>query len=342
MKEELIALQPKLKVAQKETDESMVIIEQKSKEAAAQKEIVQADEAVANEQAAAAKAIKDECDSELAEAIPILESALKALDTLKPSDIGEVKAMKSPPGGVKLVMETVCILKGVKPEKIQDPNGNGKINDYWVPAKKMLGDMKFLQSLKDYDKDNIPVKSVKEIRDKYLTNPDFVPEKIRTASLAAEGLCKWVLAMESYDRVAKVVAPKKLKLAGAEKSLATAMAALKVKQDELKAVMDNLSSLQANFDAMVAKKDSLEKEVEGCTIKLARAEQLIGGLGGEKVRWNQAAKDLGEVYTNLTGDVLISSGLVAYLGAFTSVYRETQCEAWIKECKSVVRHGAGH
>ena len=34
--------------------------------------VVKADEAVANEQAADAKAIKDECDSDLAEAIPIL------------------------------------------------------------------------------------------------------------------------------------------------------------------------------------------------------------------------------------------------------------------------------
>jgi len=31
---------------------------------------------------------------------------------------------------------------------------------------------------------------------------------------------------------------------------------------------------------------------------------------------------LGETFTNLTGDVLISSGMIAYLGAFTSVYRE--------------------
>jgi dynein heavy chain len=83
-------------------------------------------QAVANEQAMGAKAIKDECDADLAEAIPILNSALKALDTLKPSDIGEVKAMKSPPDGVRLVMETVCILRGVKPEKIDDPAGGLK------------------------------------------------------------------------------------------------------------------------------------------------------------------------------------------------------------------------
>lgn len=39
---------------------------------------------MANEQASAAKAIKDECDAELSEAIPILNAALAALDTLTP------------------------------------------------------------------------------------------------------------------------------------------------------------------------------------------------------------------------------------------------------------------
>ena len=52
-----------------------------------------------------------------------------------------------------------------------------------------------------------------------------------------------------------------------------------------------------------------------------RAEKLIGGLGGEKTRWSQAAKDLSQQYDNLTGDVLVSSGIVAYLGAFTSAFR---------------------
>ena len=37
-------------------------------------------------------------------ALPALEAAIDALNTLKPSDIGEVKAMKSPPTGVKLGM----------------------------------------------------------------------------------------------------------------------------------------------------------------------------------------------------------------------------------------------
>ena len=46
---------------------------------------MKADEAVANDQAMAAKAIKDECDADLAEAMPILNSALAALNTLTPA-----------------------------------------------------------------------------------------------------------------------------------------------------------------------------------------------------------------------------------------------------------------
>ncbi|GCC40939.1 hypothetical protein chiPu_0024508 [Chiloscyllium punctatum] len=114
--------------------------------------------------------------------------------------------MKNPPQGVKLVMAAICVMKLIKPEKINDPSGRGeKILDYWGPSKKLLGDMNFLRDLREYDKDNIPVAVMQKIRTEYLTNPDFDPQKVVKASSAAEGLCKWILAMEVYDRVAKVV-----------------------------------------------------------------------------------------------------------------------------------------
>lgn len=68
----------------------------------------------------------------------------------------------------------------------------------------MLGDIKFLDSLKEYDKDNIPVPVMKKIRDKYMSNPDFEPSLIRNVSSACEGLCKWIRAMDVYDSVIKV------------------------------------------------------------------------------------------------------------------------------------------
>ena len=68
----------------------------------------------------------------------------------------------------------------------------------------MLGDLKFLESLKEYDKDNIPPPVTKKIRDNYINNPDFVPDVVKKVSSACEGLCSWVRAIEVYDRVAKV------------------------------------------------------------------------------------------------------------------------------------------
>ena len=47
---------------------------------------------------------------------------------------------------------------------------------------------------------------MKKIRAEFVPNPEFDPVKVRTASSAAEGLCRWVKAMEIYDRVAKVCA----------------------------------------------------------------------------------------------------------------------------------------
>ena len=68
----------------------------------------------------------------------------------------------------------------------------------------MLGDMHFLDSLKEFDKDNIPGAYIKKIRDNYISNKDFNPETMKTVSSACEGLCKWVRAIDVYDSVAKV------------------------------------------------------------------------------------------------------------------------------------------
>jgi hypothetical protein len=62
-------------------------------------QVVSEEEAVAAGEAAKVQAIKDECEADLAEALPALQAAVKALDTLTKNDITEVKGMKSPPAG---------------------------------------------------------------------------------------------------------------------------------------------------------------------------------------------------------------------------------------------------
>ncbi|KAL1123751.1 hypothetical protein AAG570_001524 [Ranatra chinensis] len=332
---ELKALQPALQAAASNVKEIMSKVELESQDVAKVEAVVKVDELAANEQAQAAQAIKDECDENLAEAMPILDSALAALNTLTPADITVVKSMKNPPKGVKLVMEAICVIKDVKPDRIPDPEGSGKmVEDYWGPSKRVLGDMKFLEGLINYDKDNIPPRIMKIIVERFIANPEFDPDKIKTASTAAEGLCKWVIAMSKYDVVAKVVAPKKIALAKAEGEFRAAMESLEKKRAQLREVQAKVKALEDELDSQRSKFAALQADADLCTMKLHRAEELIGGLGGEQTRWAATAKALGERYFTLTGDVLIAAGVVAYLGPFTMQFRSQQIQEWVRQVVS--------
>lgn len=70
----------------------------------------------------------------------------------------------------------------------------------------------------DYDKDNIKPQILQKLH-KYITNPDFVPEKVEKVSKACKSMCMWVRAMDLYSRVLKEVGPKREKLAAAQVSL---------------------------------------------------------------------------------------------------------------------------
>lgn len=156
MQVKLEELQPQLVEAGAANERLLVVIARESAAAEQQRERVVREEEVVNSKADASKALSEECRADLAEAQPAMEAALAALDTLKPADITIVKSMANPPFGVKLVMEAVCVMRDIKPDRINDPSTGKKILDYWGPSKRLLGDMNFLQTLKEYDKDNIP------------------------------------------------------------------------------------------------------------------------------------------------------------------------------------------
>ena len=254
MQVELEDLQPELVATTKEVDEMMVVVERETFDAEKIKGVVLKEEEKVNIKVNEAKEIKDQCDAELAEAEPILASALKALNTLNKNDIVEVKSVKIPTEPVRLTMEAVCIMLGVKPARGRDPNDSSKIMfDYWDPAKKiLLSDPRFLQNLINFDKESIPQKVIDKVTP-YVSMNNFDPKVVAKASKAAYGLCCWVRAMVKYDAVAKVVKPKREAQAKAEAALEIVMSGLRKKQAELKKVMDRLKELDDKLSAMVKK-----------------------------------------------------------------------------------------
>ncbi len=326
---DLEEMQPLLEEAVKEAITTMNIISSDSKVAAETRATVQVEEEEAIKKAKEAKAIADDAQRDLEEAMPALDAALASLKSLNKSDISEVKAMTRPPEGVRLVMEAVCIMKKVQPKKVAGDKPGTKIDDYWEPGKALLTDpQKFLDSLFLYDKDNIPESVIQKI-EPYINSEAFQPSAIAKVSKACTSICQWSRAMYKYHFVNKAVAPKKEAQRIALEELAQNQRNLANAKAKLKEVEERIEALQAKYEDSVRKKADLETKVKECEQRLTRAGKLVSGLGDEKIRWAENVTYLDNSIANVIGDMLAASGFVAYLGPFTGEYREQMTQKWI-------------
>uniref|UniRef100_A0A0M3ILM3 MT domain-containing protein n=1 Tax=Ascaris lumbricoides TaxID=6252 RepID=A0A0M3ILM3_ASCLU len=163
LQSELSRLQPELIRISTETSMLMSKIEQETIEVENAREVVASDENRANAAATEAQTLKSESEQELADAIPALESAVDALQTMNQRDISTLKTMRFPPQGVRLCMEAVCILLGEAPARITDPLGGARV-DYWVTGQKVLSDIHFLNRIRNFDKDNVSKETIAVIK----------------------------------------------------------------------------------------------------------------------------------------------------------------------------------
>jgi dynein heavy chain len=343
LRKQIEEMQPVLIKTSKEVEVMMEQIAVDKVEAGKTQEVVAKEEEIATIKAAECAEIKESAERDLAEALPALDAAVAVLKNLKLSDLSEASKYAQPPGGVKLTMEAMCVLKGVKPTMVKDPNGGPKkVADYWIPGKAMLANGKeLLDSMFNFDKDNIPEKIVEALQP-YVTNEEFTPKKIESASKACTAMCQWVHAMNKYHFVAKEVEPKRQALAGAMAQLEELNKNLAKLRAQLKEVEDKIAMLEEKFSKAVAQKEELAAKVADATVKNDRAGRLLGGLGGEKIRWKETVERLTIEEGNLIGDVCLSSGYVAYLGPFVAGYRDDMCADWRSQLVSLqVPHTEG-
>ncbi|RHY30280.1 hypothetical protein DYB32_004445, partial [Aphanomyces invadans] len=279
------------------------------------------DEAVVKAQAHEVSIIQADALKDLETAMPALNAAVQALDSLDKKDITEVRSFAKPPQIVIVVMEAVCIMVGEKPD--------------WDTAKKLLAKSTFMQELKEYDKDNIPPATLKKIR-KYTESPEFAVEEVKKVSKAAMSLCMWIHAMDVYAKVVKEVGPKRDRLNQMNAVLQDANGKLAKKQAELNEVITRVRGLQAQCDSVVAEKKRLIMESDLTRERLKRAEKLTVGLADELVRWKASMEKMVADELNLVGDVFLSAASISYLGPFDCTFRAKLTHLWMLQCKELL------
>ena len=323
-------MEPKLIQTQADVEVMIVQITKDKVTAAETKAVVEVEEASASKKASETKAIADDAQRDLDEALPALAEAVQCLKDLKKADIDEVKSLGRPPVNVVRTLTACCIMFDIKPDIVNDPENPGKkIKDYFKAAQKHLlaNANKLLEDMSNYDKDNIPHHIITQIEPFY-NDPNFTPEIIEKASKACKAMCMWARAMYKYHQVTLVVEPKKKQLAEAQASLDITMQVLQRAQNTLVAAEAQIATLEANFKEANDKKEQLVFDVEQCRARLDRAVKLMGGLGGERTRWNKTCDQLNISYDCLVGDALVSAGSISYLGVFTPDFRQSIVKSW--------------
>lgn len=292
----------------------VIVLQEKDKIAKEKEKVTAADAAEAQTLFKKVKDIKDDCEAELSVAMPALEKAIAALNTLKESDIGEMKGYAKPPDDLVLVMDAVALLLG-------EAAG-------WASAVKTMKDPKgFIKRLKDYDKDNIKEAKLKKLK-KFVNDDRFDPKKIKQKSVAAESICMWCRAMDKYAEVKKIVEPKQKALAEAEAQLAVVKKELDIKEAALREIKNELARLQSDYSKAQQQLDQLSRDKKKIELQLERAEKLVVGLADESKRWYESIGSLNEDKRNMLGNTVLAAGYLAYVGCFTQDYRMRLVRSW--------------
>ncbi|EZA54880.1 Dynein beta chain, ciliary [Ooceraea biroi] len=316
-------------------------------------EKVQKEKAIADEEESKVAIIAEEvskkqkdCEMDLRKAEPALLAAQEALNTLNKANLTELKSFGSPPGAVTNVTAAVMVLLA--------PGGKVPKDRSWKAAKIVMAKVDtFLDSLINYDKENIHPEVIKAIQP-YLKDSEFEPEFVRSKSAAAAGLCAWVINIIKFYEVFCDVEPKRKALAHANAELAAAQEklsgikrkvadacvniinALKFHKNFHKHVCiilhmkfcietsleEQLAKLTADFEKATAEKLKCQQEADATNSTIALANRLVGGLASENVRWADSVANFMQQASTLPGDVLLVTAFISYVGCFTKQYRQ--------------------
>uniref|UniRef100_A0A182M2Z6 Dynein heavy chain tail domain-containing protein n=1 Tax=Anopheles culicifacies TaxID=139723 RepID=A0A182M2Z6_9DIPT len=320
LSEELEERQQEIALFQVQLDEFLEEIGRQTKEADEQTEEVSIKRVKIGAEEVVCKQLAEVAGADLQRAMPALNAAVAALDSLNKKDMNEIKSYSRPPTKVELVMEAVMILLGKEPT--------------WVESKRQLGEQKFLDTLKGFDRNNISEKTLKTIG-AYVRNPELEPDKVGTVSKAAKSLMLWVRAIENYGKVYKFVGPKIRKMEDANASLLEKQNELAAAERKLIELAEKLAQLRTEYEAKIAEKQLLEETARQMAIKLKRARNLVDNLAGERIRWLATKNELEANYARLIGDTLLAAGFLTYLGPVDIETRTNFLGQWLIDLETL-------
>lgn len=320
MQKTLVNLAPVLEKNKKESEELGKKLEIDTMQANKVREIVEEEEREVNLKTQEIKVLQEDAEADLNMAMPILEEAVRALGNINSKDIAEIRTFANPPKLVVFTLETIAIL-------MEAPTSLESI-------RKILQN-NFLDTLMRFPKDNIKPVTLKKLKNKIASLPEFTPEKVGLQNLASKSLCEWVYAIVNYAQVSREVEPKRKRLEELNKTLADATSNLMDTQMRLQIEQEKVAELESKFKAVLDEQTRLDNEIQTTGLRLSRASVLTEGLKDEHQRWKISVDKLTDKLMNILGDIYLSSACINYYGPFSGIYRQRLVQLWMSRCEEL-------
>jgi len=189
-----------------------------------------------------------QCESELAEAKPLLEAAQKLVSTISKTQLYEVRILKKPPAVVELVMSAVTVMLG---NKIKS----------WKDIQKVLGKPTFVASIIEFDTMCLKKKTREECK-KYVKHEDFNEERANKASKVAGPLVKWVKSQVKYSELLDIVRPMQKEIKVLKKRLNKKQKQQKVCIELVNELEIKISKARTDINQMVENMIKLQDEYD--------------------------------------------------------------------------------
>jgi len=264
-----------------------------------------------------------EANAALAEAEPIKQKALEEAGAIDANKLNEFKNQNKPSDNAIEIFKLVYLIFFPNEKTVPDINviKSKCLNQDAKAIKEKLKD-KLFQPL-DWINEQFLVKV-----DKYLKPPFNDETFVKNISLAAWGVAGFFGNLIKYKRAYDFVNPIIIKANEAKGASERANEEKRIYVEKLESVLAIKREIEESYEKSKAEKEAVEAEKQLLDNKLEVAENFIGLLAGNNQRWKEEVARLKDFKSRISGDCLLASAFVSYIGVFNSFFRAKIIKDW--------------
>ena len=311
-----------LAVKQKEADDALKKITEAMTKAAERRQEVETLQKNLEKENVKINQRKTQVESELAEIQPAVEEARRAVGGIKKENLDEIKALRMPPEPVHDVLCAVLRLMG-------------SYDTSWNSCKEFLKGRSVIASIMNFEPRSITPEIREDVEKLVRKNASSFEDSVITrASVAAAGMATWVKNLLKCSVIFQKVKPLEDDLYKATKNLETSQKRVMECENELNKINTLVEQLKEDFSKRTSEAEKLKNELASAEGTLGSAQDLLGKLSGEKLRWEGQLKDLKENLALVPKYSMLSAGFVTYLSSYPEDIRESLLKKWRSSCNT--------